>query len=248
MFGWLGTNTHFPGGFWLDVDVECWDARKNKQKPGFCPELGFASRHPGDDGVPKFFSFGKGGKVHHVSTGGLAPVWDKNYGFFMLVLTYTLHLYIIMQNNSRFYPCHLVIPPDFWSVNRCTQRWPYPGPSTVYCKFCQDAALFHHKRSQKYISFDLSWRSLTSSLESTYCFQTFLTVPGFQWSNLIDIFQLGSSTPSNAVFFECLSMRRATARRQIFGPLVWWLMLCSSTNSPMAHEFETRTRDLWEFL
>ena len=52
--------------------------------------------------------------------------------------------------------------------------------------------------SQKYISFDLSWKSLTSSLESTYCFQTFLTLPGFQWSNLINIFQLGSSTPSNA--------------------------------------------------
>ena len=42
------------------------------------------------------------------------------------------------------------------------------------------------------------WKSLTSSLESTYCFQTFLTLPGFQWSNLINIFQLGSSTPSNA--------------------------------------------------
>ena len=106
LFGWGPTHV-FPEVFWLDVDVVQKDHKgwmlgreKNTQKPGFSKgdqlinSSNKLSRHPGDDGVPKFFSSGKGGKVHHVSTGGLAPIWDKNYGFFILVLYIMYHIYI----------------------------------------------------------------------------------------------------------------------------------------------------------
>lgn len=216
LLGWGPTHV-FPEVFSLDVEVVQKDHKgwmlgceKKHTETRLSPRGSFSkgdqlinsskklSRHPGDDGVPKFFSSGKGGKVHHVSTGGLAPIWDKNYGFFILVL------YIMYTSHILIYE---YIKPQKPLAKQQQIRSLSSGDSAGFLKRQQMYAALAIPRTQhrilqilsrcrtvsspKYISFDLSWRSLTSALKSTYCFQAFLTLPRFSMIQFDQYFSTG---------------------------------------------------------